>query len=273
MPLGVAINLLAAWLPPRRDMRWPDVSQRIGVCFAVAVVPAIYTPRRARWVSLIGLLVGYGLLLHLDGLARWENPVDRVDGALFGRYVRDRNAITGQVHDPEGLLSTLHSVASTLLGLCVGTWRRAGSRRTLLVAGAVLLAAGWLGSAAMPSNKNLGTPIFVLWTADWAMLALLACHVLMDRRAWPALGRRFGVNAIAAYAGSEPMQILLPASGLQPVLYRRGFAGWITPLAGPWVASLAWAIAFVALVGDRVGDGPPWDPSEAVASRPFAMRR
>lgn len=63
-----------------------------------------------------------------------------------------------------------------------------------------------------------------------------ACHVLIDRRGWLALGRRSGVDAIAAYAGSEPMQILLPASGLQPVLYRRGFAGWITPLAGPWVA-------------------------------------
>ncbi|AND70597.1 hypothetical protein ATSB10_31430 [Dyella thiooxydans] len=245
--LGVAINLLAAWLLPGRDMRWPGVLQRIGVCFAVTAALAIYTPRRAWWVSLIGLLAGYGLLLHFGGLAKWDNPVDRVDGALFGRYVWDRNAITGQVHDPEGLLSTLPSIASTLLGLCAGTWLRAGSRRTLLLAGAALLAAGWLGSAAMPFNKNLWTPSFVLWTAGWAMLALLACHVLIDRRGWPALGRRFGVNAIAAYAGSELMQILLPASGLQPVLYQRGFAGWITPLAGPWVASLAWAIAFVAL--------------------------
>jgi len=88
---------------------------------------------------------------------------------------------------------------------------------------------------------------FVLWTGGWAILALLACHGLIDVRGWPALGRRFGMNAIAAYAGSELLQILLPALGWQEPLYRHLFAGWITPLAGPWIASLGWAVAFVAL--------------------------
>ncbi|MEW5836540.1 MAG: heparan-alpha-glucosaminide N-acetyltransferase domain-containing protein [Pseudomonadota bacterium] len=244
--LGVAINLLAAWLLPGRDMRWPGVLQRIGVCFAVTAVLAIHTPRRAWWVVLVGLLAGYAALLHVGGMAEWDNWVDRVDGAVFGRYVWDHDAITGRVHDPEGLLGTLPAIASTLLGLVAGTWLRAGARRTLLLAGLVMLAAGGLGSALMPFNKNLWTPTFVLWTTGWAMLALLACHELVDRHGWPPLGRRFGVNAIAAYAGSELMQILLPASGLQPLLYERGFAGWLMPLAGPYVASLAWAIAFVA---------------------------
>lgn len=244
--LGVAINLLAAWLLPGRDMRWPGVLQRIGVCFAVTAALAVCTPRRAWWVALVGLLAGYAALLHLGGMAKWDNLADRVDGAVFGRYVWDHDAITGRVHDPEGLLGTLPAIASTLLGLVAGAWLRAGARRTMLVAGLVMLAAGWLGSAMLPFNKNLWTPTFVLWTTGWAMLALLACHVLVDRHGWPPLGRRFGVNAIAAYAGSELMQILLPASGLQVVLYERGFAGWITPLAGPYVASLAWAIAFVA---------------------------
>lgn len=244
--LGVAINLLAAWLLPGRDMRWPGVLQRIGVCFAVAAALAVCTPRRAWWVALVGLLAGYAALLHLGGMAKWDNLADRVDGAVFGRYVWDHDAITGRVHDPEGLLGTLPAIASTLLGLVAGAWLRAGARRTMLVAGLVMLAAGWLGSAILPFNKNLWTPTFVLWTTGWAMLALLACHVLVDRHGWPPLGRRFGVNAIAAYAGSELMQILLPAGGLQVVLYERGFAGWLTPLAGPYVASLAWAIAFVA---------------------------
>ena len=245
--LGVAINGLAAWLLPGRDMRWPGVLQRIGVCFAVTAALAIHTPRRAWWIALLGLLAGYAALLHVGGMAEWDNWVDRVDGAVFGHYVWDHDASTGRVHDPEGLLGTLPSIASTLLGLVAGTWLRAGARRTLLGAGLAMLAAGALGSAWMPFNKNLWTPTFVLWTSGWAMLALLACHVLVDRHGWPPLGRRFGVNAIAAYAGSELMQILLPASGLQPLLYERGVAGWLTPLAGPYVASLAWAIAFVAL--------------------------
>ena len=117
----------------------------------------------------------------------------------------------------------------------------------LLPVGALLLAAGWAWSFVLPFNKNLWTPSFVLWTGGWAMLALMLCHYLVDRRDWPPLGRRFGVNAIAAYAGSELMQILLPASGAQQWLYTDGLARWITPLAGPWVASLAWAVGFVAL--------------------------
>ena len=246
--LGLAINLLAAWLLPGRDMRWPGVLQRIAVCFAAVAALALYAPRRARWPTIAALLAGYALLLHAGGtLAKWDNLVDRVDGAVFGRLVWEFNAATGQVHDPEGLLSTLPALASTLLGLVAGDWLRTGRARALAAAGPALLAAGWLCSLAVPFNKNLWTPSFVLWTGGWAMLALLACHVLVDRRGWPPLGRRFGVNAIAAYAGSELMQILLPASGLQEVLYERGLAAWIVPLAGPYVASLAWAVAVVAL--------------------------
>ena len=43
------------------------------------------------------------------------------------------------------------------------------------------------------------------------------------------------------------MQIILPALGWQDPLYQHLFAGWITPLAGSYVASLAFAVAFVAV--------------------------
>jgi predicted acyltransferase len=248
LALGLAINALAAWWLPGREMRWPGVLQRIGVCFAVVAAFAIYTPRRAWWIAIAALLAGYTILLLSGGtLAKWDNIVDHIDGAVFGPYVWDHNPATGQVHDPEGLPATLPAIASSLLGLCAGVWLRAGQLRRLLAAGvgALVLGAAW--SWWMPLNKNLWTPSFVLWTAGWALLALLACHWLVDRRGWPALGRRFGINAIAAYAGSELMQILLPALGWQEPLYRHLFAGWLTPLAGPYVASLAWAVAFVAL--------------------------
>jgi predicted acyltransferase len=83
-----------------------------------------------------------------------------------------------------------------------------------------------------------------LWTTGWATLTLLLFHALIDRRGWPALGRRFGMNAIAAYAGSELMQILLPSLG-QASWYRALFADWMTPRFGPFVPSLAFALVFV----------------------------
>jgi predicted acyltransferase len=246
--LGVLINALAAWWMPGRDMRWPGVLQRIGVCFAVVATLAIYTPRRAWWIAVVALLVGYAAILHAGGtLAKWHNVVDRVDGAVFGHYVWDRNPANGLVHDPEGLLSTLPAIASSLLGLCAGCWLRDGRLRRLLGAAVLAVSLGALWSHWMPLNKNLWTPSFVLWTGGWAMLALWLFHALVDLRGWPAWGRRFGVNAIAAYAGSELMQIVLPALGWQRPVYRHLFASWLTPLAGPRVASLAFALVFVGL--------------------------
>jgi predicted acyltransferase len=248
LALGVAINALAAWWLPGREMRWPGVLQRIGVCFAVVALFSIHAPRRSGWIAIAALLAGYAWVLRAGGtLDKWDNIVDHVDGAVFGHYVWERNPATGQVHDPEGLLSTLPAIASSLLGLCAGAWLRARRLAMLLLAGVACVLLGWLWSCWLPLNKNLWTPSFVLWTGGWAMLALLACHRLVDLRGWPALGRRFGMNAIAAYAGSELMQIVLPALGWQEPLYRRLFAGWLTPLVGPCVASLAWAVAFVAL--------------------------
>ncbi|MBQ4856088.1 DUF1624 domain-containing protein [Rhodanobacter sp. B2A1Ga4] len=248
LALGVAINVVAAWLLPQAHLRFPGVLQRIALCFAGVALFAVYTKPSTQWWAIAALLLGYwGLLLLGGSLEPWANIASRFDSALFGRFVYLVDPATGRGHDPEGLLSTLPSLASTLLGLRAGCWLRREKFRTLLLAGIACLLLGALWSPWLPFNKNLWTPSFVLWTTGWATLALLAFHALIDRRGWPALGRRFGVNAIAAYAGSELMQILLPALGWQEPLYQHLFAGWMTPRFGPYVPSLAFALAFVAL--------------------------
>ena len=246
--LGVAINALAWLLMPGAHLRFPGVLQRIGVCFAGVALFAIYTKPRTQWAAIALLLVGYATLLWWGGsLAPWVNTTSRVDSAVFGRFVYLIDPASGRGHDPEGLLGTLPSLATALLGLRAGCWLRQGRTRTLLIAavGALLLGALW--ALWQPLNKNLWTPSFVLWCAGWSTLALVLFHVLIDRYGWPPLGRRFGINAIAAYAGSELMQIVLPGLGWQEPLYRHLFADPLTPLVGAYVASLAWALAFVGL--------------------------
>ena len=247
LALGVAINVLAAWLLPHAHLRFPGVLQRIAVCFAGVALFAIHTKPRAQWVAIVVLLLGYWALLLLGGTEPWTNVVSRTDSALFGRFVYLIDPVTGRGHDPEGLLASLPSLAGTLLGLRAGDWLRREKLRLLLLAGIACLLLGALWSLWLPLNKNLWTPSFVLWCTGWATLALLTFHRLIDRHGWPALGRRFGVNAIAAYAGSELMQILLPALGWQEPIYRRLFAGWMTPRFGLYIPSLAFAVVFVAL--------------------------
>lgn len=246
LALGVAINVLAWLIMPGAHLRFPGVLQRIGLCFAGVAFFAIYTRARTQWTAIGLILAGYAALLFGGGsLAPWTNIVSRVDSAVFGPFVYLIDPLTGRGHDPEGLLSTLPSLATTLLGLRAGCWLRLGQSKALLAAGLVALALGAAGSIWLPLNKNLWTPTFVLWCAGWAMLALLVFHRLVDRNGWPALGRRFGVNAIAAYAGSELMQIILPALGWQEPIYRTTFSGPISPLAGPYVASVCFALACV----------------------------
>ena len=247
LALGVAINLLAAWLLPQAHLRFPGVLQRIGVCFAGVALFAIYTRPRTQWAAIAVLLLGYWALLLAGGLEPWTNIVSRTDSAVFGRFVYLIDPATGRGHDPEGLLATLPSLAGTLLGLRAGDWLRRERLRPLLLGGIACLLLGALWSLWLPFNKNLWTPSFVLWCTGWATLALLAFHRLIDRRGWPAWGRRFGVNAIAAYAGSELMQILLPALGWQEPIYRHLFAGWMASRFGPYIPSLTFALVFVAL--------------------------
>lgn len=246
--LGILIRALAWWWMPGEHMRIPGVLQRIGVCFAVVSAFALYTRPRVQWSAIVVLLLGYWALLLAGGsLEPWTNLASRIDTAVFGRYVYLIDPATGRGHDPEGLLSTLPAIATTLLGLRMGCWLREEKRNALLLAGVTSVGVGALWSLWLPLNKNLWTSSFVLWCAGWAALALLASHILIDRHGWPAWGRRFGTNAIAAYAGSELMPIALVALGWQEPLYKHLFANWITPLAGPYVASLSWAIGFVAM--------------------------
>jgi predicted acyltransferase len=244
--LGLILHAAAHWLMATREFRPMGVLQRIGLCFGIAGLIALQTRARTQWLIFGALLLGYWALLAGGGtLDEQGNLAGRIDTALLGRFAYAFDPATGRAHEPEGLLSTLGAVATTLLGVRAGDWLRRGQTRRLLQAGSVALVAGALGSVLLPLNKQLWTSSYVLVSGGFAMLALWTAHELVDRRGWPALGRSFGVNAIAAYAGAWLMVCMLVALDLMEPLYRIGF-GWIVPLAGPHVASLAYAAAFVA---------------------------
>ena len=244
--LGLALHLLSFLLMDKEWFRPWGVLQRIGLCFAVVGFLALHSKVRLQWAVITGLLLGYwGLLLIGGSFEPWINLASRIDTALLGPLLYQFDPATGLGHDPEGLLSTLPAIATTLLGLRAGDWLRRGRTMRLVCAGLVALVLGLLWSQWFPLNKNLWTSSYVLWTAGWAMLGLAVAHVLIDRRQWPALGRSFGVNAIAAYVGSAAMVYLLAGIGWWEPIYRIGFANWMTPRFGPYLPSLAFALSFV----------------------------
>jgi predicted acyltransferase len=246
--IGLLLQLLAWWWLDLAHYRPYGVLQRIGLCFAAAGALALYTRARMQWIVLAGLLLGYWALLLAGGsLSPGQDIGSRIDTALLGAWLYRFDDGSGLGYDPEGLLSTLPAIATTLLGVRAGQWLRQGRLRTLAIAALSALILAWVWSAWLPFNKTLWTSSYALWTGGWAMLALLLCHLCVDRWHWPAIGRSFGVNAITAYAGAAVVVYALLATGLWGWLYQRGFAGWMTPHVGPYLPSLAFALAYVGI--------------------------
>jgi predicted acyltransferase len=244
--LGLLLHLLAFWCLDKPWFRPWGVLQRIGLCFAAASMFALYAQARTQWISIAVALLGYWALLAVSGgYAEWTNLASRIDAAILGPLAYQFDPGSGRGHEPEGLLSSVPAIATTLLGLRAGEWLRRAQLRRLLLAGAASSLLGLLWATVFPLNKNLWTSSYVLVSAGCAMLALAASHVAIDRRHWPAWGRRFGVNAIAAYAGSAAMVYLFAGLGWWEPIYRLGFAGWMTPVFGPYLPSLLFALAFV----------------------------
>ncbi|WP_312708426.1 heparan-alpha-glucosaminide N-acetyltransferase domain-containing protein [Stenotrophomonas sp.] len=242
---GVLLHLLVWWALHTHHFRIWGVLQRIALCAALVGVLAVYARPRTQLALLLALLVGYTLLLLGSGdLAPFTNPASRLDTAWFAPWIYQWQPETGLGHDPEGLLSTLGALATTVLGLLAGGLLRAGRAAALAGAGVSGAVLGLLLAIVLPLNKQLWTPSYVLWTGGLAAVALWLGHVLIDRRGWPALGRRFGVNAITAYLGASVMSVALLASGAW---------GWVwqqLSIAMPGaleLASLLQAATFVAL--------------------------
>jgi predicted acyltransferase len=245
-------------------IRIPGVLQRIAVCYLVTSIIFLNTDWRQQLYVAAALLLGYWALMTLAPVpgfgagvldSKEGNLAAYVDRAVFGRHVWR----FAKVYDPEGLLSTLPAIATTLAGVLTGHLLR--SRRPALekvsamfVAGAACVVAGWVWNYWFPVNKALWTSSYVLLTAGLALELLAVCYWLVDvksYRRWALPFVVFGTNALAAFfltglcAKLLGLFKLAGADGkpvaLQSVIFRNLFASWLTPVN----ASLAFAVCFV----------------------------
>ena len=245
--LGLVLHAVAHWALGTREFRPMGVLQRIGICYGVVGVLALYARPRAQWLVFGLLLCGYAALLACGGpLTKDGNLASRIDTLLLGRYAYEYDAATGLGHDPEGVLATLAAIATTLLGVRAGAWLRLGAVRTLWCAAGVALLLGAAWAQWQPLNKQLWTSSFVLWSGGWALAALALAHAVIDRAGAPPVGRALGVNAIAAYAGAWLAVCALEGLHWSAPLYA-ALSAPLIPRVGAAGASLAYALAFTAL--------------------------
>ena len=258
-------------------IRIPGVLQRIAVCYFFAGL--IYLTTRARTTAIIAVLllvIYHVLMLHVSApgyyvgdLSKEGSLASYIDRQVFGPHIWKQ----GIVYDPEGILSTMGALATTLFGVLTGYLIRAKEKTPiekvalLMVAGFACMIVGWCWNPWFPINKSLWTSSYVFFTAGLALEFLALCYWLIDIKGskwWTKPFVIFGVNAIVLFVGTGVMARLMGMSSgfmgkfssllhvrkpdgtpmaLQPFIYNHLFASWLSPNN----ASLAFAISFILL--------------------------
>ena len=210
--LGAVYNGLLAF--DWDNLRLASVLGRIGLAYTGAALIVLALPRLRDQ-----LLAGAGLLAASWALLSFAAPGEPEASLELGRNLFDwfdQRFLPGRlhqtVHDPEGLLATLPAIVTALAGVWTGQFLRGradhdlGSATILAGAGLVALLAGGLWSLALPLNKHLWTPSFVVWCAGWSLLALAVFHLFVDVLHWRRFGHLFaiiGANSILFYLASR----------------------------------------------------------------------
>ena len=189
-------------------VRWLGVLQRIALAYGGTGLLFLWLKPRGLVAVCIAILLGYWALLALvpvpefgaGDFAERHNLTNYLDSRFLPGRNYDRD------HDPEGLLSTLPAIATCLLGVFAGLRLRGGASacnaRWLVIAGALMLCAGWAWSPWFPVIKKIWTSSYVLVAAGWSAILLGVFHWVIDVRGWRRWSRPFvwvGMNSITIY--------------------------------------------------------------------------
>ncbi len=258
-----ALGLLVYTFPDfdLHHLRILGVLQRIAICFLTASTICLTTRLRTQIVWIVGLLAAYWLMMTLipvpgygaGNLTVEGNFAHWVDRMLLGQH----NYAETVTWDPEGIVSTLPAIATTLLGVMAGHILRSGgslSRRivSLLSVSILLIVVGLTCSLWLPINKKLWTDSFALFMAglDFAVFAVFIGVIdQLKIRCGVQPLIVFGMNAITVYMCAELLATMLDTVQIggrtaHGWIFQHVFAG----VGSPESASLLFALTFVGVM-------------------------
>lgn len=250
-------------------LRIYGVLQRIAICYLLASVVYLWNRRIGTTVAIVAIsLLGYWVLLRwipVPGFGIPGRDIPLFDpranlAAYIDRHIFPHRLYQG-FRDPEGLLSTIPALATTLLGMLTGMWlrsQRSASQKFLWMsfAGVVSVSLGLFWNHWFPINKHLWTSSFALFTAGCSLLLLSICYWAIEikqwRRGWTYFWMVLGTNAITVYVLSELLSPLLylikVPSGMGRIgLHQYLFFNVFAPGRSLAFASLLFSIWFVAV--------------------------
>lgn len=258
--LGLIVYVAPAFDPSTQ--RLLGVLQRIAICYLVASVIYLTTGIRGQLIWIAGLLVSYWMMMTLipvpgygaGNLSGAGNFAHYVDHLVLGRH----NYAATKTWDPEGIVSTLPSIATALFGIMAGHLLRLKRPLTerivwLYLTGTCLIFVALVCDIRMPINKSLWTSSFSLFMAGLDFIVFAGFVWLIDGCGWKRWVRPFvimGMNAIAVYMLSELFDELISNIGTASASSVRSwiFHTIFVPLGSAPTSAMLYALAYTALM-------------------------
>lgn len=251
------------------------VMPRLAICYCFGSLIALALSKKALPWFIAGMLVVYAVILFIGNGFEFasNNVIAVVDNAVLGPDHMYTDHVAGESlkFDPEGLLSTLPSIAHMLIGfvcggLIVGTKDNNLRINKLFIIGTILTFSGFLLDFGIPINKKIWSPTFVLTTCGLAasFLGLLIWIIdIKGYRRWCRFFEAFGINPLFMYCLGAVLSIIIGAIKVPYAAVESGVTtlkGWIYQAVlmpacadNATLASLCFAILFVLLnwcIGD-----------------------
>ncbi|ASV12222.1 DUF5009 domain-containing protein [Leptospira santarosai] len=262
--LGLFLNYFGEW--SFAELRIPGVLQRIGFVYWVVASLCLVFPGKKVLVFLVPILLVHTWILTQIA-PPGESVVSLEQGKDIGAWI-DRT-IFGEKHlwrfsktwDPEGFLSGVASVVTTLFGVLCGFILFLRERRNKILGLGILFSfVGLLWDRSLPMNKSLWTGSYAVYTAGLSFLSIWFFEYLSSliiSKGWnlkilfqPFLV--FGKNAVLVFVGSG---ILARTLNLWTVMSENGksvgvkvwFFSKLILIADPYFASLLYAVLHLSV--------------------------
>lgn len=243
---------------PFDHIRILGVMQRLALCYGATAIIALVMKHKYIPYLIAFLLIGYFIILITGNGFEYNstNILSIVDRAVLGEaHMYKDNGI-----DPEGVLSTIPSIAHVLIGFCVGKLLMevkdiSEKIERLFLVGTILTFAGFLLSYGCPISKKIWSPTFAIVTCGLASSFLALLVWIIDVKGytkWSRFFESFGVNPLFIYVMGAVLSILLGSitftySGETISLHGYIYNIILRPLLGDYPGSLAFALLFVTL--------------------------
>lgn len=217
--VGLFVNAFPFIGTDWHSFRFFGVTQRIAFCYFAATLLVLWSNRRGQFVALCACLLGYWAILRFlpvpgFGIPGRDIPFMDQNANLVAWL--DRKCFMGHLYngnrDPEGFISTIPAIATTLMGVLTGWWLRSGRDRDtvalrMLAFGIFGLAAGAAWNVWFPINKNLWTSSFALFSGGFALIFLALLYWVLEIKQWRGIWTMpvlvFGMNAIAGFVADS----------------------------------------------------------------------